>query len=80
MLYYLNVNLISVNVMSLINAKNELENKILSVSGVSGVGASKSTNSIVVYVDTKSVCDRIPKSYNGYPVVCRVSETFSPFG
>ncbi len=56
--------------MSLVSVKRLYEPRLLTIPGVVGVGADLDEGYLVVYVSNRSVCDRLPKSIEGYPVKC----------
>ena len=56
--------------MSLVSVKKLYEPRLLMIPGVVGVGADLDEGYLVVYVSDKSVCNKLPKTIEGYPVKC----------
>jgi len=56
--------------MDIVEAKEELEKKLIGRDGVVGVGANVDRGFIVVYVESKSDCMEVPEEFEGYRVEC----------
>ena len=56
--------------MSLVSVKRIYEPKLLTIPGVEGVGADLDEGYLVVYVSESLVCEKLPKTIEGYPVRC----------
>ncbi len=62
--------------MSVIDVKVRYEFSLLAIPGIVGVAADVNKNEIVVYVENKNVCLRVPSSIEGYKVRCVVTGEF----